>query len=218
MNWFRLLILALPAIFVACQSAGNKDTIARLRHVQIDIKEEKIDGGLDKAMSGYQRFLEETPQSALTPEAIRRLADLKIEKEYGTLTEDIEPSSEEKETGMPALEPAKMTSPLIDKKKTPIQEYDQASAEPTSGQSGASTDGKQDKTASLDRESEADFEKRTTQQQQIPELKNADGPIEGVNDLERASAREAIVLYNKLLKDYPLYERNDQVLYQMSRA
>jgi len=49
-------------------------------------KEEKIEGGLEKAMLGYQRFLEDTPDSALTPEAIRRLADLKIQKEYGTLT------------------------------------------------------------------------------------------------------------------------------------
>ena len=53
--------------------------------MQIEIKEEKIEGGLEKAMLGYQRFLEETPDSALTPEAMRRLADLKIQKEYGTL-------------------------------------------------------------------------------------------------------------------------------------
>jgi tetratricopeptide (TPR) repeat protein len=41
---------------------------------------------------------------------------------------------------------------------------------------------------------------------------------EGVDDLDRASTREAIALYEKLLDDHPLYERNDQVLYQMSRA
>jgi TolA-binding protein/LysM repeat protein len=43
-------------------------------------------------------------------------------------------------------------------------------------------------------------------------------PVESTNDLERAGAREAIALYKKLLNDYPLYDRNDQVLYQMSRA
>ncbi len=43
-------------------------------------------------MLSYQRFLEETPDSALTPEATRRLADLKIEKEYGTLTEGAGPA------------------------------------------------------------------------------------------------------------------------------
>ena len=88
MKWIRLCILALPVMLVACQTMGDKDTIANLRHMQIDIKEEKIEGGLDKAMLSYKRFLEETPDSALTPEAIRRLADLKIEKEYGSLTEE----------------------------------------------------------------------------------------------------------------------------------
>ena len=34
-------------------------------------------------MQSYQRFLEETPETQRTPEAMRRLADLKIEKEYG---------------------------------------------------------------------------------------------------------------------------------------
>jgi hypothetical protein len=64
-------------MLVACHSVSDKDTIATLRQMQIEIKEEKIEGGLDKAMLGYQRFLEETPDSALKPEAIRRLADLK---------------------------------------------------------------------------------------------------------------------------------------------
>ena len=43
-------------------------------------------------------------------------------------------------------------------------------------------------------------------------------PVAGADDLERAGTREAIALYEKLLNDYPPYERNDQVLYQMSRA
>ena len=45
----------------------------------------QVNEGLDKATQSYQRFLDETPESALTPEAMRRLADLKIEKEYGIL-------------------------------------------------------------------------------------------------------------------------------------
>jgi TolA-binding protein len=36
-------------------------------------------------MVGYKKFLEEAPESALTPEAMRRLADLKLEKAYGIL-------------------------------------------------------------------------------------------------------------------------------------
>jgi hypothetical protein len=84
-NWLRWCVLTLPLLLSACQSGGGKDTIARLRDMQIEIKEETIEGGLEKAMEGYRRFLEETPNSALSPEAIRRLADLKVEREYGLL-------------------------------------------------------------------------------------------------------------------------------------
>ena len=81
-------LFALSLLLFSCQTPGAKDTLANLRGAHIDIKEERIEGGLDKAMEGYQRFLEETPgSSALKPEALRRLADLKIEKEYGLLPE-----------------------------------------------------------------------------------------------------------------------------------
>jgi len=84
----RIILHSDNDALVACRSMNHKDTIAGLRHKKIEIKEVKIEGGLDKAMASYQRFLAETPDTALTPEAIRRLADLKIENEYGTLTED----------------------------------------------------------------------------------------------------------------------------------
>jgi len=68
-------------------------------------------------------------------------------------------------------------------------------------------------------ESEADFEKRATQKQHVAGVAaSADGLAEVADDLERVSTREAIELYKKLLNDYPMYDRNDQVLYQMSRA
>jgi tetratricopeptide (TPR) repeat protein len=68
-------------------------------------------------------------------------------------------------------------------------------------------------------ESEADFEKRATMKQPVDRLAAAaDTPVAGAADLERAGTREAIALYEKLLNEYPLYERNDQVLYQLSRA
>jgi tetratricopeptide (TPR) repeat protein len=185
-------------MLVACSSISNKDTIAKLRHMKIEIKEEKIEGGLEKAMLSYQRFLEETPDSALTPEAIRRLADLKIEKEYGTLTEGVEPAGRAPATALPAPERA---------------------ARPE----GASVAGVPSDQAlahiPVHDESEADFERRATQRQQVPGIAAAaDGLAEGADDLERASTREAIELYTKLLNDYTLYERNHQVLYQMSRA
>ncbi|WP_129124657.1 tetratricopeptide repeat protein [Geomonas oryzae] len=79
----RFLLMALFALLAACQSGGGRETIAQLKDVKVEIKEVPIEGGLEKAMEGYQHFLDETPESALTPAAIRRLADLKIEKEYG---------------------------------------------------------------------------------------------------------------------------------------
>jgi len=86
----RLLnpLFALSLLLFSCQTPGAKDTLANLRGEHIDITEERIEGGLDKAMEGYEHFLEETPGSSpLKPEALRRLADLKIEKEYGLLPE-----------------------------------------------------------------------------------------------------------------------------------
>ncbi len=195
-NCLRWSVLALPLLLSACQSGGGRDTIAKLRDMQIEIKEEKIEGGLEKAMQGYQHFLEEAPNSALAPEAIRRLADLKIEKEYGTLTAGTEPAG--RAPAMPA--PERATRPKVASVAgTPS---DQTLAQiPVRG------------------ESEADFEKRAAQKPSAgATAAAADGAAAGADDLDRASAREAIALYTKLLNDYPRYERNDQVLYQMSRA
>jgi len=193
-----LFIFAVPMILVACHSVSDRDTIANLRHMQIEIKEEKIEGGLEKAMLSYQRFLEETPDSALKPEAIRRLADLKIEKEYGTLTEGAKAAVRVPAPALPAPERsvrpegASVTGAPSDQALAHIPVHD---------------------------ESEADFERRATRRQPVDSMAAAaDKPVEGADDLERAGAREAITLYKKLLNDYPLYERNDQVLYQMSRA
>src|SRR5512146_1203193 len=87
MSRIRLYLCAAPLMLAACASVGdrNRDTIASLRHEHIEIKEEKIEGGLEKAMLSYQRFLQGAPESALTPEAGRRLADVKSDKEYGPL-------------------------------------------------------------------------------------------------------------------------------------
>jgi tetratricopeptide (TPR) repeat protein len=194
MNRIRHFIWAVPLLIVACSSIRGQDTIGKLRGMHIDIKEEKIENGLEKAMARYQHFLEETPDSALTPEAIRRLADLKIEKEYGTLT----PHARSTEGTPTAPAPKSATRPK---------------------EMSSVTDTSSDVHIPVYEESEAEFEKRATQRQSVNNTAAAtDNPIEGADDLERAGTREAIALYKKLLNDYPLYERNDQVLYQMSRA
>ena len=198
MNRIRLFILALPVILVACSSTGSKDTIAKLRHRQIEIKEEKIEGGLEKAMLSYRRFLKDTQESPLKPEAIRRLADLKIEKEYGTLTEGAESAGN---TTTPAL-PSPERAARVKGGSLSGESPDQSLAH-----------------IPVHDESETDFEMRATRKKQAAGMDaTVDERPEGSNDLERAGAREAIALYKKLLNEYPLYERNDQVLYQMSRA
>lgn len=189
------MVGAALSTLTAC-SAANKDTIATLRNQSIDIKEERIEGGLEKAMSSYQRFLEEVPDSALTPEAIRRLADLKLEKGYGALAAGSEPA--ERKPALPGLDrttPPVATSVVSMPSDQPLVHIE------------------------VYGESEADFERRTTQRQPVDSVSAAaDMPMRGAGELEGAGTREAIALYKKLLNEYPLYERNDQVLYQMSRA
>jgi cellulose synthase operon protein C len=189
-SWIGMSVFMVPVLLVACKTT-DKETIAQLRRVHIEIKEEKIEGGLEKAMASYQRFLEETPESALTPEAIRRLADLKIEKEYGFIQGSAE---------LPGKAPASsLTAP---ERVTP------APVTPAYADGAATAQVLAD--IPIHDESDAEFERRTTEEQLA--VTDSEG------DLERVGTLEAIELYSKLLADYPHYERNDQVLYQMSRA
>ncbi len=199
MKRIRLLIFAIPAILSACQTGNSRDTLAQLRDVKIEIKEERIEGGLEKAMESYLHFLEKTPESALTPDAIRRLADLKVEKEYGYLTG----------TATPPLTPAPLPQGARGETLSPTWER----------VAEGRVRGAESPHSALP-ESKADFEKRAIQSPQVAAKGEKAGglPEAGTEDLERAGAREAIALYKKLLDNFPHYEGNDQVLYQMSRA
>lgn len=180
-------LMALSVLLTSCAAISEKGTIAQLRRVELDLEDKVIKGGIEKAMQGYRKFLEETPESAMTPEAIRRLADLKIEKEYGIfVSPDVAPSRSDNATPASMERPQKAT---LTKTQTVEKEADEP------------------------RESQADFEARTTRMDVPVNTKAA--PING---LENRGAEEAIALYKQLLEKYPLYERNDQVLYQMTRA
>jgi TolA-binding protein len=87
------------ALLAGCVNPDMR-TLAELHGVEADMNEVQVTNGLDEAMRGYRRYLEEAPESAQTPEAMRRLADLKLEKEYGILG------------GAPAALPAPTPDPL----------------------------------------------------------------------------------------------------------
>ena len=86
-----LALMLGPVLVAGCADRPAKHTLAELRHVQPDVREIQVEEGLDKAMAGYRRFLEETPETAMTPEAMRRLADLQIEKQFGIRAGDGKP-------------------------------------------------------------------------------------------------------------------------------
>ena len=79
------------ACLTGCAARVNKPvtttgTLAELRNVRPDVQEVKSQQGLEQAMQNYRRFLDETPQTTMTPEAMRRLADLQLEKQFGINT------------------------------------------------------------------------------------------------------------------------------------
>ncbi|MDO8988383.1 MAG: tetratricopeptide repeat protein [Sideroxyarcus sp.] len=203
----RLLFAMCIPLFLASCALNSRGTLADLRDVEPELKDETIEDGLDKAMQSYRRFLEQTPESAMTPEALRRLADLKIEQEYGYVQEGAKAA--------PATAPATTeTKATLEKPQTVT-----LPAASAAGKSAAET-GLVAATGKKSKESDKSFEKRIAKGEKLPPKDDALAAptAEAAADLENANAREAVELYQKLLDRYPLYERNDQVLYQLSRA
>ena len=82
----RTLRWPLPAVLLvvaSCSGTPDRDTLASLHAVKPDVADVEVQDTLDLALQSYRRFLDETPTSAMTPEAMRRLADLQIEREFG---------------------------------------------------------------------------------------------------------------------------------------
>lgn len=191
------LPLFIYLLLSACAIDEN-GTIADLSNIDVEIKDTRIEGGLEKAMKGYQRFLQETPESAMTPDAIRRLADLNVEKEYGVINEPKIQVATKKEEHVKQAE-----NSTIDKKLLNTRNKKQA-------------------IANVKSESIKKFEKRASGNEIISTAKSSgvmplpDGSK--IDDLETAGAKKAIRLYKKLLVKFPMYQHKDQVLYQLSRA
>src|SRR4029453_5907535 len=123
---------------------GTAGTLAELRNIRPDVQEVKVEQGLEQAMQKYRHFLEETPETAMTPEAMRRLAALQLEKQFGIRTD---------------TRPRKMAAPQ------PAQAL--AGAQP-----GRPNPAAVNASAGL-RESDQDFERRTTAEAGIPAGNNA---------------------------------------------
>jgi len=202
MKWLSRASLRAPigaslvAVIVgACALNPDKRTLAELRDVEPDLAEVTVEDGLERAMEGYARFLAEAPKSGLTPEAMRRLADLKLEREYGILG-----------GAQPAKLPAPSGSTALPQPTTAAPEARPATVR-TPG-----VDGEVWETAEA-------FEVRATDTASLP----ASGAVGEVvlPDGRAASSNgplEAIALYDEILAAYPDYEHNDRVLYQKARA
>jgi tetratricopeptide (TPR) repeat protein len=179
-----VIILLVCMGLAACATSEPQGTLAELQHVAADVEEVYLEDSLDRAAQSYRRYLEETSESARTPEAMRRLADLQIEQAYGVLgSGDI--------VEMAAPEAAQQSA-AVGATRGPV--------EPS--------------------ESEQEFEQRATSREallssttqfdvQLPDAESGAVPT---------GPREAIRTYQQILEKYPTYERNDKVLYQMSRA
>ncbi|MCK4708677.1 MAG: tetratricopeptide repeat protein, partial [Gammaproteobacteria bacterium] len=205
----RLVLATTYLSLIACGTSSTKGTRGSLKDVEFVVVEEKVDGSLEKALQSYQKFLEETPETAMTPEALRRLADLKIQKEYEA--EGEAEAQQEAEAAIPVADSASQA--------TDIQAPDTGFTPTTSDKSSGSIAAKDSPIADIS-ESEKEFTKRAGEK--IDLGKSAGSKItvpgEDSDDLQSAGAKEAIELYKKLLREYPLFERNDQVYYQLSRA
>jgi len=196
----RLHLLAIPmvlalALMVGCAARAKKQTagtLADLHNVAPDVKDVTVDNGLDQALEQYRKIVEETPKTAMTPEAMRRLADLQVEKQYGIRVGNPKPRE------MAAPKPAQTIA------------GEQANRpNPNPMVAGAAR-----------RESDKDFERRTTAEGAIPASSNASAPpTDGLlAGADPKGPLEAITLYDRILTEYPNYEHRDKVLYQKARA
>src|ERR1700751_3105988 len=96
MNGLTIPTVLALASMVGCAARPSKlgetaGTLAELRNVRPDMQDVKIEQGLDQAMLQYRRFLEDAPVNAMTPEAMRRLEGLQLEKQFRRRPGNVKP-------------------------------------------------------------------------------------------------------------------------------
>lgn len=204
----RPVLVAMAVLLGACSATTTIDgTLAELHSVAPDLEEIALENGLEQAAQSYRQYLEETEESELTPEAMRRLADLQVEQAYGILGSG--------DTGGVAyLEMEASASARAETRPKDMRAPESAAKSADYVVASAA------QSRETPAETEAAFEARALA------ADNLQGdPVETDGNLAREigesapqGPREAIETYWKILEKYPNYERNDQVLYQMSRA
>ncbi len=175
------LSLAIAAALAAgCAASPEKRTLAELHAIDPDVAEVPVTEGLEQAMQGYRRFLDETPETELTPEAMRRLADLQIEKQFGIRAGDGRPRE------MEAPERAAIAAETSAEQRTP----------PIAAAGGGFA------------ESEQDFELRATAAMPLPSAaatapSDPSGPLEAIALYDRLLAEYPAYEHN----DQVLYQK-----------
>ena len=68
----RIVIITLASVATfGCATSSNQGTLAELEAVPADIEEVYVADSLERAAQSYRRYLDETSESARTPEADR---------------------------------------------------------------------------------------------------------------------------------------------------
>jgi tetratricopeptide (TPR) repeat protein len=222
----RAVALLLPAL-AACtaQHVDRSGTLASLHDVRPDTAEVPVEQGLDRAVQSYRDFLKQAPDSAQAPEAMRRLADLKIEKEFGLHGDGKVVELPAGQSGAPSTSSAAPPgSALAGAAAAPAPGQAAALRAPKAAKVGARAGARSSKElprASPAPVSELELEQRAASPQGLPpSAAAANLTLPGATDGDpaRAGPLEAIQLYDELLAKYPHYAFRDQVLYQKSRA
>ena len=180
-------LVPLLLLLTGCVANPDRLTLAELKYVEADLAEVDVTHSLELAMEGYRQFLANTEVNAQTPEALRRLADLKIEQEFGA-----------------HVGPARIERPdFSGAGRSELLHVEAAVSGPVDAA---------DIDASIAARSATSFGPGEF----AGEL--ADQAGDGLAPFQSTSPREAIAIYQRILRDYPYYARSDQVLYQMARA
>lgn len=203
------IVMAQLTLLAACAHTERKGTLSSLHAVKPDTHDVHVDRGLEKAMESYRRFLQESPASALTPEAMRRLADLQLEKEYGVhgstdIVVDRVPSATQVAAASAPATNAKANTALGDGKNVQL-------AAPTTAKIAATDSIAKRKSTATN----AIDEQQLEQSASSTRIASAD-----TSDVAKADGgpEESIKLYDQLLEKFPNYAFRDQVLYQKARA